>query len=147
MVATRAEGLSQHLREARDHRNAGHRYRWSTSYVTHAGVHAFCGRNWTGIRGKNISSGTTPKLITRETETRMVGYGAMLAESMVAIMATIAACVLQPGTYFAINSPAGVVGQLPQAAASTISSWGFPITAAEMHSLAQTVGEQTLFNR
>ena len=94
-----------------------------------------------------ISSGTTPKLITRETETRMVGYGAMLAESMVAIMATIAACVLQPGTYFAINSPAGVVGQLPQAAASTISSWGFPITAAEMHSLAQTVGEQTLFNR
>jgi carbon starvation protein len=94
-----------------------------------------------------ISSGTTPKLITRETETRMVGYGAMLAESMVAIMATIAACVLQPGVYFAINSPAGIVGQLPQAAASTISSWGFPVTAVEMHSLAQAVGEQTLFNR
>ena len=94
-----------------------------------------------------ISSGTTPKLIARETETRMVGYGAMLAESMVAIMATIAACVLQPGVYFAINSPAGIVGQLPQAAASTISSWGFPVTAVEMHSLAQSVGEQTLFNR
>jgi carbon starvation protein len=94
-----------------------------------------------------ISSGTTPKLITRETETRMVGYGAMLAESLVAIMATIAACVLQPGTYFAINSPAGVVGQLPDAAAATISNWGFPITAAEMHTLAQAVGEQTLFNR
>ena len=94
-----------------------------------------------------ISSGTTPKLIARETETRMVGYGAMLAESMVAIMATIAACVLQPGVYFAINSPAGIVGQLPQAAASTISSWGFPVTAVEMHSLAQAVGEQTLFNR
>src|SRR5438128_2259659 len=94
-----------------------------------------------------ISSGTTPKLISRETETRMVGYGAMAAESFVAIMATIAACVLQPGIYFAINSPAGVVGQLPQAAASTISSRGFPVTAVEMHSLAQAVGEQTLFNR
>lgn len=94
-----------------------------------------------------ISSGTTPKLISRESETRMVGYGAMLAESTVAIMATIAACVLQPGTYFAINSPAGVVGQLPEAAAKAISNWGFPVTAADMHSLAQAVGEQTLFNR
>jgi carbon starvation protein len=69
-----------------------------------------------------ISSGTTPKLISREAETRMVGYGAMAAESLVAIMATIAA-------------------------AATISSWGFPVTAAEMHTLAQAVGEQTLFNR
>jgi carbon starvation protein len=94
-----------------------------------------------------IASGTTPKLIARETETRMVGYGAMAAESMVAIMAVIAACVLQPGTYFAINSPAGIVGQAPEAAAATISNWGFPVTAAEMHALAQAVGEQTLFNR
>jgi carbon starvation protein len=94
-----------------------------------------------------ISSGTTPKLISREGETRMVGYGAMLAESMVAIMATIAACVLQPGTYFAINSPAGIVGQEPETAAATISSWGFSVTAADMHALAQAVGEQTLFNR
>jgi carbon starvation protein len=94
-----------------------------------------------------ISSGTTPKLISRETETRMVGYGAMAAESMVAIMATIAACVLQPGVYFAINSPAGIVGQLPDAATATISGWGFPVTAADMHGLAQAVGEQTLFNR
>src|SRR3954469_17916537 len=94
-----------------------------------------------------ISSGTTPKLIRRETESRMVGYGAMMAESMVAIMATIAACVLQPGTYFAINSPAGIVGQAPEAAATAISSWGFPVTAAGMHSLALSVGEQTLFNR
>ena len=94
-----------------------------------------------------ISSGTTPKLVSRETETRIVGYGAMMAESMVAIMATIAACVLQPGTYFAINSPAGIVGQASETAAATISNWGFPVTAAEMHSLAQAVGEQTLYNR
>jgi carbon starvation protein len=94
-----------------------------------------------------ISSGTTPKLIRRETEIRMVGYGAMLAESMVAIMATIAACVLEPGTYFAINSPAGIAGQLPEKAASAISDWGFPVTAPGMQALAQTVGEQTLFNR
>jgi carbon starvation protein len=94
-----------------------------------------------------ISSGTTPKLIRRETETRMVGYGAMLCESMVAIMATIAACVLQPGIYFAINGPAGIVGQSAEKAAATISGWGFPLSATEMHALAQSVGEQTLFNR
>ena len=94
-----------------------------------------------------ISSGTTPKLIRRETQARMVGYGAMMAESMVAIMAMIAACVLQPGIYFAINSPAGIVGQAPEAAAATISNSGFPITATEMHALAQAVGEQSLYNR
>ena len=94
-----------------------------------------------------ISSGTTPKLIRRETEIRLVGYGAMLCESMVAIMATVAACVLDPGTYFAINSPAGIAGALPEKAAATITGWGFPVTAASMHTLAQNVGEITLFNR
>ncbi len=94
-----------------------------------------------------ISSGTTPKLIARETETRMVGYGAMMAESAVAVMAIIAACVMQPGIYFAINSPAGIVGQAPATAAATISSWGFPVTAGDMQALAHAVGEQTLYNR
>jgi carbon starvation protein len=94
-----------------------------------------------------ISSGTTPKLIRREVEARMVGFGAMMAESMVAIMATIAACVLQPGVYFAINSPAGIVGAAPEAASATITGWGFSVTAADMHALAEAVGEQTLFNR
>src|SRR5207244_12297334 len=60
-----------------------------------------------------ISSGTTPKLITREPETRMVGYGGMMAESFVAVMAMIAACTMQPGQYFAVSSPAGVVGGNP----------------------------------
>jgi carbon starvation protein len=94
-----------------------------------------------------ISSGTTPKLIARETETRMVGYGAMMAESAVAVMAIIAASVMQPGVYFAINSPAGIVGQAPVTAAATISSWGFPVTTAQMQALAHAVGEQTLYNR
>jgi carbon starvation protein len=94
-----------------------------------------------------ISSGTTPKLIRREPEARMVGYGAMMAEAMVATMAMIAASVLQPGVYFAVNSPAGIVGQAPEAAVATISSWGFPVTSAEMSALAHAVGEQTLFNR
>jgi carbon starvation protein len=94
-----------------------------------------------------IASGTTPKLIRRETETRMVGYGAMMAESMVAVMAMIAASVLQPGVYFAVNSPAGIVGQSPDTAVRTISAWGFHVTSAQMASLAHAVGEQTLFNR
>jgi len=94
-----------------------------------------------------ISSGTTPKLIARETETRMVGYGAMMCESAVAVMAIIAACSMQPGVYFAINSPAGVVGQSAAAATATISNWGFAVTPADMQALARAVGEQTLFNR
>lgn len=94
-----------------------------------------------------ISSGTTPKLIARETETRMVGYGAMAAESLVAVMAMVAACTMQPGQYFAISSPAGVVGKTAEAATATISSWGFVISAQDMSALARSVGEQTLLNR
>jgi len=94
-----------------------------------------------------IASGTTPKLLTRESHARMVGYGSMLLESFVAIMAMVAATVLQPGVYFAINSPAGVVGTLPAQAVATISSWGFPVTGTEMQELARKIGEVTLFNR
>src|SRR5437867_12275961 len=71
-----------------------------------------------------ISSGTTPKLVSRETETRIVGYGAMMAESMVAIMATIAACVLQPATYVALHRLPGPLGQAPDTAAATLSKRG-----------------------
>jgi carbon starvation protein len=94
-----------------------------------------------------ISSGTTPKMIAKEWHAWPVGYGSMLLESFVAIMAMIAACVLQPGVYFAVNSPAGVVGGTPAAAVATISSWGFPVTTADMEGLARDVGEQSLFYR
>ncbi|MBI1791798.1 MAG: carbon starvation protein A, partial [Acidobacteria bacterium] len=94
-----------------------------------------------------ISSGTTPKMIAKEGHAWPVGYGSMLLESFVAIMAMIAACVLQPGVYFAVNSPAGVVGSTAAAAVQTISSWGFPVTVADMDTLARQVGEQTLFYR
>ena len=94
-----------------------------------------------------IASGTTPKMIAKESHAYPVGYGSMLLESFVAIMAMIAACVLQPGVYFAVNSPAGVVGAAPAAAVSTISSWGFPVSVTDMSSLAADVGEKTLFAR
>jgi len=94
-----------------------------------------------------IASGTTPKMLTKETHARLVGYGGMLMESFVAIMAMIAASVLQPGVYFAMNSPAGVVGVLPAQAVATISGWGFPVTQQEMAELASKIGEMTLFNR
>jgi carbon starvation protein len=96
-----------------------------------------------------ISSGTTPKMLTKESQARMVGYGSMLMESFVAVMAMIAACVLKPGIYFAVNSPAGVVGTLPQQAVATISGWGsiYSVSVQEMSELARNVGEVTLFNR
>jgi len=94
-----------------------------------------------------IASGTTPKLIMKETQARLVGYGSMVMESFVGVMAMVAATVLQPGVYFAINSPAGIVGAMPEQAAKTISGWGFPLTPEAMSDLARRVGEITLFNR
>jgi carbon starvation protein len=94
-----------------------------------------------------ISSGTTPKLIMRESHARFIGYGSMAMESFVGIMAMVAACALEPGVYFAINSPAGIVGDTAEAAAATISSWGYPLASETMDELAHRVGERSLLNR
>jgi carbon starvation protein len=94
-----------------------------------------------------IASGTTPKLISSEADVRLVGYGSMALESFVAIMALIAATLLDPGVFFAINSAAGVVGATPEAAVHTISAWGFPVSVEQMRALAASMGEQTLFAR
>ncbi len=94
-----------------------------------------------------ISSGTSPKLIAKESHIRPVGFGSMLLESFVAMMAIVAASALEPGVFFAVNSPAGIVGATPAAAAATITSWGFPVTAEQMRDLARHVGEETLFYR
>jgi carbon starvation protein len=94
-----------------------------------------------------ISSGTTPKMILRESHSRFIGYGAMLLESFVGVMAMVAASAMPPGVYFAINSPASLVGGTPEAAAATISGWGYHLDAGTMTNLAHAVGEQTLLNR
>ncbi|MGV3581498.1 MAG: carbon starvation CstA family protein [Methylophilus sp.] len=94
-----------------------------------------------------IASGTTPKLISNERDIRMIGYGGMLLESFVAIMAMIAATVLEPGIFFAINSPAGVVGKETVDAIATINSWGFAVTVEQMNQLAKDMGETSLFAR
>jgi carbon starvation protein len=94
-----------------------------------------------------ISSGTTPKLLERETDARMIGYGGMLLESMVAIMALIAACVLTPGVYFAINAPPAAIGTTALTAAEAIRNWGFVLQPGEMEALARNVGEASLLSR
>jgi len=94
-----------------------------------------------------IASGTTPKLLMNERDIRMIGYGGMLLESFVAIMAMIAATVLEPGVFFAINSPAGVVGKEAVDAIAKINSWGFAVTVEQMEQLAKDMGETTLFAR
>ena len=94
-----------------------------------------------------IASGTTPKLLANERDICMIGYGGMLLESFVAIMALIAATVLEPGVYFAINSPAGVVGKEAADAVAMISSWGFSVSVEQMQHLAEQMGEVSLFAR
>ena len=94
-----------------------------------------------------VSSGTTPKLLASEPDARMIGYGAMILESFVAIMALIAACVLTPGTFFAINAPAGLLGTTVESAAEAVRNMGFVVTPAELTALAQSIGEKSVLSR
>lgn len=94
-----------------------------------------------------ISSGTTPKMLDNERHARFIGYGGMLAESFVAVMALVAAACIEPGVYFAMNSPAALVGSTPAAVAQTISSWGFVITPEMLIQTAKDVGESTILGR
>jgi carbon starvation protein len=94
-----------------------------------------------------VASGTTPKLLARETDARFIGYGAMLTESLVAVMALIAACILTPGIYFAINAPAGLLGTTVDTAALAIQQWGFVVTPQELTNLAAQVQESSLLSR
>ncbi|HEX8571347.1 MAG TPA: carbon starvation CstA family protein [Allosphingosinicella sp.] len=94
-----------------------------------------------------VSSGTTPKMIESESHLRMIGYGAMLMESFVAVMAMVAASVLDPGVYFALNSPAALIGTSTAEAAAAVSGWGFAITPAALDQVASLVGEGSILSR
>jgi carbon starvation protein CstA len=94
-----------------------------------------------------ISSGTTPKMVEKESHMRFIGFGGMLAESFVAIMALTAACVLDPGVYFAMNAPAAVLGTTAANAAQVISGWGFTITPDMINQTAIDIGEKTVLSR
>jgi carbon starvation protein len=94
-----------------------------------------------------ISSGTTPKMLENEAQARFIGYGAMLMESFVAIMAMVGASVIEPGIYFALNSPVGLIGTTTAQAAHVISSWGFTITPDAITQIARDVGENTVLSR
>ncbi len=94
-----------------------------------------------------IASGTTPKMLVRESDARLIGYGGMLMESFVAIMALCAAALLDPGIYFAINAPLPSLGGSAQSAVEAIRGWGFTVTADQITGLAAQVGEKTLLGR
>jgi carbon starvation protein len=94
-----------------------------------------------------VSSGTTPKLLANEADARAIGYGAMLMESFVAVTALVAACALQPGVYFAMNSPAALIGTDVHSAAAAISQWGFVVTPEMLAQTASDIGETTLLSR
>jgi carbon starvation protein len=94
-----------------------------------------------------ISSGTTPKLLENESQARFIGYGAMLMESFVAMMALVAASCIEPGVYFAMNSPAALIGTTAQSAAQAVSQWGFQVTPDMLVQTAKDVGEHTIISR
>lgn len=94
-----------------------------------------------------ISSGTTPKLLANEGQAQMVGYGGMLMEAFVAIMALVAAASLHPGVYFAMNSPGALIGTTVEHAATTISQWGFVVTPDQLTQTAKDIGENSILSR
>jgi carbon starvation protein len=94
-----------------------------------------------------ISSGTTPKMLANEADARAIGYGGMLMEAMVAVMALVAACVLEPGVYFAMNAPAAAIGTTADSAAQAIAQWGFVVTPDMLTNTAREIGETTLLSR
>ncbi|NCT70101.1 MAG: carbon starvation protein A [Xanthomonadaceae bacterium] len=94
-----------------------------------------------------ISSGTTPKLLANEMHTRYIGYGGMLMESFVAIMALVAASIIEPGVYFAMNSPAAAIGTTAVDVAAKVSSWGFVVTPEMLEQTAHNIGEHTIISR
>ncbi len=94
-----------------------------------------------------ISSGTTPKMIQKETQIRMIGYGAMLMESSVAVMALVAASIIDPGLYFAMNAPSGAIGTTVQNASQVVGSWGYHISPADLAQAAKNVDEASLLSR
>jgi carbon starvation protein len=94
-----------------------------------------------------ISSGTTPKMIQKETQIRMIGYGSMLMESSVAIMALVAASIIDPGLYFAMNAPSGAIGTTVQNASQVVTGWGYHISPADLAQAAKNVEESTLLSR
>ncbi|MCD7439176.1 carbon starvation protein A [Streptomyces lincolnensis] len=94
-----------------------------------------------------ISSGTTPKMIQKETQVRMIGYGSMLMESSVAVMALVAASIIDPGLYFAMNAPAGAIGTTVESASQVVTGWGYSITPGELAQAAKNVEEATLLSR
>ena len=94
-----------------------------------------------------VASGTTPKLVERESQMRLIGYGGMLGESLVAIMALVCASILDPGVYFALNSPAAVIGKTVESASQIISGWGFMITPEMLTQIAKDVGEHSILSR
>ncbi len=94
-----------------------------------------------------VASGTTPKLVERESQMRLIGYGGMLGESLVAIMALVCASVLDPGVYFALNSPAAVIGTTVESASQVINGWGFMVTPEMLSQMAKDVGEHSILSR
>ena len=94
-----------------------------------------------------IASGTTPKLLDKESDARLIGYGAMLMESFVAVMALLSVAVMDPGVYFAINSPTALIGNTPESAALATRAWGFALDPALLGNLTREVGERTLLSR